>query len=129
VRDTIEARNRAGELLQKEISIEVSKVHIADSLVMAEETRVRSLELAQKKRENTYLVISLCIAGLIAVLLYNRFRVTRRQKHIIAGQKILVEQKQKEVLDSIHYAKRIQQSLLTSEKYIERILNRLSKKK
>lgn len=31
-----------------------------------------------------------------------------------------VEEKQKEILDSIHYAKRIQTALLTSEKYIEK---------
>ena len=31
-----------------------------------------------------------------------------------------VEEKQKDMLDSIHYAKRIQSSLITSEKYIEK---------
>ena len=129
VSDTIAERNKLSELLQKEIILEVNKVHLADSLAMAEETRIQSLELSQKKRENNYLVISLCIAGLIAVLLYNRFRVTRKQKHIIAEQKVLVEQKQKEVLDSIHYAKRIQQSLLTSEKYMERTIRKLKEKK
>ena len=35
----------------------------------------------------------------------------------------------KDILDSIHYAKRIQQSLLTSEKYIERNLRRLMENK
>jgi len=129
IRDTIDAHNKTSELLQREVSIEVSKTHLADSLVAAEDSRVRNLELLQRKKENSFLIISLCIAALIAVLLYNRFRVTRKQKHIIAGQKVLVEQKQKEILDSIHYAKSIQRSLLTSEKYIERTLNRLKEKK
>ena len=39
----------------------------------------------------------------------------------------MIEEKQKEILDSIHYAKRIQTALLTSEKYIERNLNKLTK--
>jgi len=78
----------------------------------------------------------------IAVFLiftYNRFRVTRKQKHIIELQKTevdrqreladsrreiaeyqkqIIEIKQKEILDSIHYAKSIQQAMLTSEEYI-----------
>ncbi|MCC6837670.1 MAG: hypothetical protein IT234_03925 [Bacteroidia bacterium] len=37
-------------------------------------------------------------------------------------QKEVVEQKQKEIIDSIRYSKRIQQSLLPKEKYIEKIL-------
>jgi hypothetical protein len=41
-------------------------------------------------------------------------------------QKQEVEEKQKEILDSIHYAKRIQTALLTSEYYIEKNLKRLS---
>ena len=38
-----------------------------------------------------------------------------------------VEEKQKEILDSIHYARRIQRSLLTSEMYIEKKLKKLIK--
>ncbi len=39
-----------------------------------------------------------------------------------------VDEKQKEILDSIHYAKRIQTALITSEKYIEKNLNKLNNK-
>lgn len=129
IRDSIDARNKMGELMQRVVSMEVSKTHLADSLAMAEETRIRNIELAQQQRENRYLIVLLVIAAGTALLLYNRFRVTRRQKRIIAEQKLLVEHKQKEVLDSIHYARRIQGSLLTSEKYIARCLRQLRQKK
>jgi hypothetical protein len=64
---------------------------------------------------------------------FNRFRVTQKQKSIIEKQKTLVdeafaqlEEKNREVMDSIHYAKRIQTALLPNEKYIERKLNQLN---
>ena len=47
-------------------------------------------------------------------------------KKIIEGQKLEVELKQKEILDSIYYAKRIQTALITNENYIGKCLNRLS---
>jgi ligand-binding sensor domain-containing protein len=43
-------------------------------------------------------------------------------------EKELVEEKQKEILDSIRYAKRIQNSLLPTQKYIEKSINKLKNK-
>jgi spermidine synthase len=51
-----------------------------------------------------------------AFFIYRSLKVTRHQKHII-------EEKQKEILDSIYYAKRIQTSLLPTQKYLEKHLN------
>ena len=53
-------------------------------------------------------------------------KVQQRTAEVVK-QKQVLEEKQKEILDSIQYAKRIQQSLLPTEKYIERNLNRLKK--
>jgi len=49
------------------------------------------------------------------------------RKKEVEEQKNLVEEKQKEILDSIHYAKRIQTALLPNNKYIDKNLNRLKK--
>lgn len=69
-------------------------------------------------------------AGSLLVLLFaafilNRFQGTNKQKAIIEHQKIIVENKQKETMDSIMYAQRIQQSILPSEKYIEKTFDRV----
>lgn len=45
----------------------------------------------------------------------------------IKQQKKEIEQKNKDIIDSIHYAKRIQTSLLPTDKYINRIINRVKK--
>jgi hypothetical protein len=44
--------------------------------------------------------------------------------HEINEQKKIIEEKNKDIIDSINYAKRIQVSLLPTEKYIERVLRR-----
>ena len=51
------------------------------------------------------------------------------QKEEVTEQKEKVEEKQKEILDSIRYAKKIQTALITSERYIYRKLNELNIKK
>ncbi|HWY10022.1 MAG TPA: hypothetical protein VN026_01795 [Bacteroidia bacterium] len=57
-----------------------------------------------------------------------------RQKHQLEEQKTLVDkafrelhEKNKEIIDSIHYARRIQHSLLPNENYISKQLNKLMK--
>ena len=68
--------------------------------------------------------------------MYKRFKITQKQKQVIEEQKQkvddaynLLHEKNKEVMDSIMYARRIQQALITSEKYIENALNKLMKDK
>jgi hypothetical protein len=68
-----------------------------------------------------------CYESVATIFIYDRFKVTQRQKKIIEKQKALVDLKQKEMIDSIHYASRIQNSLLSPEKYIHRTLDRLKK--
>lgn len=101
-----------------------------------------ALSAEEHKRKNIILgsvAVGLLLVIVFSVFLYNRFKITQKQKNIIEKQKSLVEQKkeeiekqkdlieekQKEILDSIHYARRIQRSLLTSEKYIARVISKL----
>ncbi len=69
----------------------------------------------------------LCVAlGLMVVIAFAMFML--RSLKTTRFQKIIIEEKQKEILDSIRYAKRIQKSLLPTEKYIQKNLNRLTEK-
>jgi len=82
----------------------------------------------EKKRHQlmTYTFIAILIIVLLfSLFLYNRFRLTNKQKNIIEQQKHqvehqkeLVEEKQKEILDSIAYAKRLQEAILPSLDFI-----------
>ena len=93
------------------------------------------LENEEKKRNRIYfgiMIAGLLIAIIIALIIFRNLKVMKRthaiiikQKNVIERQKELVEEKQKEILDSIRYAKRIQSSLLTSEKYIAKHLKRI----
>jgi serine phosphatase RsbU (regulator of sigma subunit) len=73
---------------------------------------------AVKKQNRIILISSLIGVGLMvifSVLIYKRYQQSLKQQKIIADQKKLVEVKNKEITDSINYAKRIQEAMLTSE--------------
>ncbi len=128
-----EANTRA--TMQQEIKFGYEKKAAADSVKTAEEKKVINAQLKAEKTERYALYGGLVLVALFSMFMVNRFRVTNRQKKIIEEQKEevemqkeVVEEKQKEILDSIHYAKRIQSALMPNEKYIHRNIRELQGK-
>ncbi len=87
------------------------------------EIEIQKLQLLSAKKERLFFIIGLICVVIFAALILRTLIITRKQKNIIEIQKKVVEDHQKEILDSIHYAKRIQTSLLPPEKYIAKHLN------
>ncbi len=107
-------------------------------LKLKEEAR-EAVRREEKKKEAivVYSVFGILFVVLFfSIFLYKRYRITKKQKKIIEDQKQIVDvafkklnERNKEVMDSIHYAKRIQNALITSENYIRKHLSRLTKNK
>jgi tetratricopeptide (TPR) repeat protein len=132
LRDSIFNQENTRKTLQQQLKYEYEKKAAADSVKSAEEKKVVAAQLKQEKTQRFALYGGLSLVGLFALFMVNRFRVTNQQKklieeqkQIVEAQKHLVEEKQKEILDSIHYAKRIQTALITSEFYIGKCILRL----
>lgn len=86
----------------------------------------------EKQRKQTIVIWSVAL-GLIAVMVFAAYvfktlSLTRKQKALIEVKSREVEEKQREILDSIHYARRIQRALIPTERYISKNLKRLQTK-
>ena len=96
-----------------------------------EQSKKDAIAISDRKKKQ---VIIWSISGVLilvigfAVFVYRSSLQKQKDNLEITYQKHIIEEKQKEILDSIYYARRIQRALLTSEKYIERNLNKLIKK-
>jgi len=135
-RDTLESDLNRNYVIRQEFKYAYEKQAAADSALIAERAKIQKAELATKDAEKESEVLQKYISygGLSIVLLFglfilNRFRVTRRQRNTIVEQKAKVdlaydelEEKNKEILDSIIYAKRIQQAILPPKKHVKRCL-------
>ena len=121
--------------LQMKFQYAYEKKVIADSIKNQEFQKVKDAQIAAQqsalKQEKTMKYVSflgLALFVLISLYAFYRYRDTKKKNAIIAFQKEIVDQKQKEMIDSIVYAKRIQQSLLPTEKYIEKVLEEHKRK-
>ncbi len=82
-----------------------------ETLTAAEHTKQRIIQLS--------FVLGFVLLSVFSFFMYNRWRITRRQKRIIElqkkmvdEQKAMVDEKNKDITDSITYARRIQQAKL-----------------
>lgn len=122
VRDTLFSEENKNELVRKELNYEFA---IKEAAAKAEQDKKDILTAAETKKQKTIMIMTsfvLLLLVTVALLVFRSLRITRKQKQLIETQKHLVEEKQKEILDSIYYARRIQRALITSEKYIEKRL-------
>lgn len=120
--DSISNESTRKATVKSQFKYEYDKKATADSLKTAEEKKVVALQLKQEKTQRFALYGGLILVFIFAGFMFNRFKVTQKQKNIIELkeletqlQKNIIEEKHKEIHDSINYAKRIQYSLLASE--------------
>ncbi len=126
-RDSMQNEENTKKTVQAQMQYEFDKKEAATKL---EQEKKDALAEAEKRKQN---IILLSISGfgllvlVFAIFAYRSFLQKKRANIEISMQKGIIEEKQKEILDSIYYARRIQRSLLTHPQYIQKNLKRLMK--
>lgn len=120
IRDSLDKKEQRKEVLTMEVQFQYERKAIEDSLryeADIENLRIRSeSDRKQKQILYSFLAVGLLLIGVI----FNRFRISKKQNKIIEDQKSLVEVKNKEVMDSIAYAKNLQAAILPPKPAIDK---------
>lgn len=91
------------------------------TLAKAELDKLQIQANEKNKRKNIVIgsvIFGLVLVSLFAFFVYKSLQQKKQSNELIVRQKNLVEQKQKEVLDSINYAKKIQFALLAHKEFL-----------
>jgi serine phosphatase RsbU (regulator of sigma subunit) len=114
----INAREKIQKQTATELTYKFNKEREKQKLARIKE----QLENAKKQEKAKFISISVSIIGfvifLFSILLFKKWKDAKKQQQIINEKNILVELKNKEILDSINYAKRIQKAILPSDEFI-----------
>jgi tetratricopeptide (TPR) repeat protein len=128
-RDSIYNETTTKASIEKEIDYEYGKKATADSVAFAKEKEVQEAKLKVKRNQQYALFVGLGLVIVFSFFIYKRYRVSQKQKKIIEIQKAEVEiahqhleEKNREILDSITYAKRIQSAILPQPKLVKEFL-------
>ncbi len=120
--DSMKSANSQKEVMKHEMQYAYEKQKALDEKEHEKETAIAA-EQKQKQKIILYATVSgLFLVMLFSVFVFNRLRITRKQKSIIEEQKNIVDEKQKEILDSITYAKRLQEAILPPDHMVKKVL-------
>jgi serine phosphatase RsbU (regulator of sigma subunit) len=128
-RDSLINQSNRKAAIRNQVQIEYDKKALTDSLRSENEkdkiVMENEIELNRQQNQKMVLYIGLSLVIIFSIILFNRFRIIRNQKSLIEikeketqTQKQVIEEKQKEILDSINYAKRIQYTLLAHDQFL-----------
>jgi tetratricopeptide (TPR) repeat protein len=131
--DSLLNEENTKKLVQQQMQYEFDKRSAADSIKNTESKKLEQIkhdkEIANQKTMTYAGIGGFLVMIVIAGISYTAFRNKKKANIEIEKQKLLVEVKQKEILDSIYYARRIQNALITSEYYFSKNLERLNGRK
>lgn len=115
-------RELAEHIEQSDRLTEFTKSHLSDSLSQAVRIAGQQQEIRRSSMIRYFLFSIIALVAIFFILLYKRYRVSESQKKEIHRQKELVEEKQKEIVDSITYTKRLQDAILPPAKMVQQLL-------
>jgi tetratricopeptide (TPR) repeat protein len=128
INDSLLSDENTKATVRMQMNYEFGKKEIAAKLEQEKKDAIAQAE----SRKQKIVIWSVCgillLVAAFAVFAYRSFRQKKRANVEIMSQKNIIEEKQKEILDSIYYARKIQRALVTNEHYIERHLSRLNKR-
>jgi tetratricopeptide (TPR) repeat protein len=79
-----------------------------------------SEELKQQKAQRNYSFIGLALVLLFSGFIYAGYKQKQKINLVIVKQKKHIEEKQQEILDSISYAKRLQEAILPPKEFVSK---------
>ncbi len=91
------------------------------------EINKQNAERKQRATERNTFIIAFALTIGLAFFIFRGYRQKQKANRLLAEKNTVIEEKNKDILDSIRYAKRIQNSLLPTEKYIDKSLKRTNK--
>ena len=105
--------------IQAEMNFEFERKQ--EALQLDEDKRQALQEAEARKQHVILLAISvvLVLVLILVAVVFRSLRLNQRNTKIISNQKALVEEKHREINDSIYYAERIQRSFLASGKLLK----------
>ena len=128
-KDSIENDLSRKELIKNQIQYEYEKKEAVSKIEQLKKDIISNKEIKQKENQRNYFVIAFFIISIISIIILKNYRQKKRANTIISRQKIQVENakqiletKQKEIVDSIKYALKIQNAILPPLKNVSQHL-------
>lgn len=121
IKDSIYSEESAQSIAEMQTKYDTEKKETENNL-LKQESEIKSLQLSKNKTWIIILFLGLGLIGIIAFLLYNRYRQKNKDNQLLELKNAEITLQKKEITDSINYAKKIQNAILPHESIVKKLL-------
>ncbi|HYG49403.1 MAG TPA: tetratricopeptide repeat protein, partial [Flavobacteriales bacterium] len=124
MRDSIVNDQNKKVLVEQEVSFKYEKKALADSLRNVQKQKIKDAknqaDLSRQRMQNVALFIGLIFVAIVSLVSFRAYNLKKKSNKEISLQKSIIESKNHEIMDSIAYAKRLQDAILPSDEMLAR---------
>ncbi|MDX2172711.1 MAG: tetratricopeptide repeat protein [Bacteroidota bacterium] len=120
MRDSINNQETQKAAIKKQVQYTYEKRELELKAEQDKKDLTIKEKLEQKETERNYFIAGFAFVVVLILFVLRSYKQKKKVNTIILHQKNLVEEKQKEILASIHYAKRIQTALMPNENFLSK---------
>lgn len=122
MRDEMDNDEQLREITEMQMTYEFDKKTEIEKLKQEKKDQAAEDEIKRQKTLLLIYLISLIFVVLCAILFFRSYRINKSAKEKIAFQNLLLEEQNKNIVDSIKYAKHIQEAILPPVELINSLL-------
>ncbi len=128
VKDSIYVKELSNQLVEMNTKYETDKKE-QQNVILSTQNKLSNETIKEQKIVTYFIITALLLLAGLAFFIYKGLKNQRHANRIISIQKQqvevknhIIEEKQKEIVDSINYAKRIQYALLAHQDFVNKFL-------
>lgn len=122
LQDTLFSQEKTKELTQKEMQFGFDMLMVEQEQQFALEQQEKDAEIKQQRIYIGAAIGGLALMLVLALVIFRGYKSKQKAHRLITTQKHILEEKNREITDSISYAKRIQEAILPTASMVEKIL-------
>jgi len=123
LRDSLINEESSKKIVELQMQSDFDKKETESRLMQEKKDEITQKEISHQKQQRNLSLLAVALFAIMAIFIFRGYKQKQKanvllegKNELIAAQKHLVEEKNKEITDSINYAKRLQKAILASDK-------------
>ncbi|CAN5902316.1 hypothetical protein BH11BAC7_BH11BAC7_27300 [soil metagenome] len=119
LKDSLVSLDKANIITGTQLKFEAEQREKVNALIRQKKDDEDKAEAERQKLIRNIFIGGFSVLGILSFVIFRSLQQNKRSKRIIETQKEEVEEKQREIVDSINYAKRLQDAILPPEQLVK----------
>lgn len=122
IKDSLQKANEENHVIEAGLKYDFDLIQEKDRMTQEKKEAVFLEQQARERQIKWFVFIGMILCAMIAILAYRGYLQKKKGNLVLTEQKAIIEEKNREIIDSMNYAKHLQNAILPSLEYVRKFL-------